>query len=85
MSRRIINDINMLYFNNYRLSTKKTVKMSEAYGWLRKGLYKIRQEAIKDITEYVEIFYNRQRKQVRLGFLSPAAFERWFYEKQLAA
>jgi len=47
--------------------------------------YKTRQEAIKDITEYIEIFYNRQRKQARLGFLSPAAFERWFYEKQLAA
>jgi putative transposase len=35
--------------------------------------------------EYIEIFYNRQRKQARLGFLSPAAFERWFYEKRLAA
>ena len=47
--------------------------------------YATRQEAIQDITEYIEIFYNRQRKQARLGFLSPAAFERWFYEKQLAA
>jgi putative transposase len=47
--------------------------------------YETRQEAIRDITEYIEIFYNRQRKQARLGFLSPAAFERWFYEKQLAA
>jgi putative transposase len=44
-----------------------------------------RQEAMADITEYIEIFYNRHRKQARLGFLSPAAFERWFYEKQLAA
>jgi len=34
-----------------------------------------------DTTEYVEIFYNRQRKQARPGFLSPAAFERWYYEK----
>ena len=47
--------------------------------------YNTRQEAIHDITEYIEIFYNRQRKQARLGFLSPAAFERWFYEKRLAA
>lgn len=47
--------------------------------------YQTRQEAIVDITEYIEIFYNRQRKQARLGFLSPASFERWFYEKQLAA
>ena len=47
--------------------------------------YATRQEAIQDITEYIEVFYNRQRKQARLGFLSPAAFERWFYEKRLAA
>jgi putative transposase len=47
--------------------------------------YATRQEAMQDITEYIEIFYNRQRKQARLGFLSPAAFERWFYEKRLAA
>jgi transposase InsO family protein len=44
-----------------------------------------RKEAIQDITEYIEVFYNRQRKQAKLGFLSPAAFERWFYEKRLAA
>jgi putative transposase len=47
--------------------------------------YATRQEAIQDITEYIEIFYNRQRKQARLGLLPPAAFERWFYEKRLAA
>ena len=37
----------------------------------------------KDITEYIDIFYNRQRKQARLGYLSPVAFERRFYENQL--
>jgi len=47
--------------------------------------YATRQEAIQDIAGYIEIFYNRQRKQAKLGFLSPAAFERWFYEKRLAA
>ena len=47
--------------------------------------YETRQEAIMDITEYIEIFYNRQRKQAKLGFLSPAAFDRWYYEKRLAA
>jgi putative transposase len=49
------------------------------------GRYETRQAARNDITEYIEIFYNRQRKQARLGYLSPATFERWFYEKQLAA
>jgi len=47
--------------------------------------YATRKEAIQDITEYIEVFYNRQRKQAKLGFLSPAAFERLFYEKRLAA
>ena len=47
--------------------------------------YLTRQEAIKDITEYIEIFYNRQRRQKRLGYLSPAAYEKKYYEKMLAA
>ena len=40
--------------------------------------YKTRQEAIKEITEYIEIFYNRQRRQAKLGFLSPAAYKHNF-------
>ena len=44
--------------------------------------YATRREAIKEITEYIEIFYNRQRKQVRLNYLSPAAYEQMYYEKQ---
>ncbi len=47
--------------------------------------FKIRTEAIQPITEYIGVFYRRQRKQARLGYLSPAAFERQFYEKRLAA
>jgi putative transposase len=40
---------------------------------------------MRDITEYIEIFYNRQRRQERLGFLSPAAYALKFYAGQLAA
>ena len=47
--------------------------------------YATRREAIQDITEYIEVFYNRQRRQARLGFLSPVAFRQIFYEKRLAA
>jgi transposase InsO family protein len=47
--------------------------------------YRTREEAIKEITEYIEIFYNRQRRQKRLGYLSPAEYERLFYARQLAA
>jgi putative transposase len=47
--------------------------------------YKIREEAIREITEYIEVFYNRQRRQARLGYLSPAVYERQFYARQVAA
>jgi transposase InsO family protein len=47
--------------------------------------YKTRQEAMRDITEYIEIFYNRQRRQARLGYLAPAVYEQKFYAGLLAA
>jgi putative transposase len=36
--------------------------------------YFTRQEAVREIREYIEIFYNRQRCQLKLGFLSPAEY-----------
>ena len=45
--------------------------------------YKTREEAIWEITEYIEVFYNRQRRQARLGYLPPAVYERQFYARQL--
>ena len=42
--------------------------------------FKTRQQAIQEITEYIEIFYNRQRKQKRLGYLSPAQFTQQYYQ-----
>lgn len=48
-------------------------------------LYKTREQAILEITEYIEVFYNRQRRQARLGYLSPAVYERQFYARQVAA
>ena len=44
-----------------------------------------RQEAIREISEYIEVFYNRQRRQARLGYLSPVAYEQKFYKNNLAA
>ena len=43
-----------------------------------------REQAKREITEYIEIFYNRQRKQARLGYLSPAAFTRQYHANRLA-
>jgi putative transposase len=47
--------------------------------------YVSRKEAIRDITEYIEVFYNRQRVQARLGFLSPVAYEKMYYANLVAA
>lgn len=44
-----------------------------------------REQANREITEYIEIFYNRIRKQARLGYLSPAAFSQQYYAKKIAA
>ena len=64
--------------------------MESFWGTLKNELvhhrrYESRQQAIREITEYVEIFYNRQRRHSSLGYLSPANFARKFYEKKLAA
>jgi transposase InsO family protein len=64
--------------------------MESFWGTLKQELvhhrrYRTRQEAMREITEYIEIFYNRQRRQKRLGFLSPAAYAQKFYAGQLAA
>jgi transposase InsO family protein len=39
------------------------------------GPYSTRQEAWQSIFEYIEVWYNRQRRHSSLGYLSPAAFE----------
>ncbi len=44
-----------------------------------------REQAKREITEYIEIFYNRIRQQARLGHLSPTAFIQQYYAKQMAA
>lgn len=47
--------------------------------------YATRAHAIREITEYIEIFYNRQRRHSRLGNLSPAAFVQQWFRQQPAA
>ena len=38
--------------------------------------YRTRQEARKSLFEYIEVFYNRQRRHSYLGYLSPVEYER---------
>lgn len=47
--------------------------------------YQTRAEAVLEISEYIDLFYNRQRRQARLGYLSPAAYTQLFMRQQRAA
>jgi len=63
--------------------------MESFWGILKQELihhrhYRSRREAMQDISEYIEVFYNRQRLQPRLGFLSPVAYARKYYAGLLA-
>lgn len=63
--------------------------MESFWGTLKQELvhhrkYRTRQEAMQEISEYIEVFYNRQRRQARLGYLSPVAYEKKFYQTRIA-
>ena len=43
---------------------------------IRRKVYRTRDEALRHVFDYIEIFYNRTRKHARSGMLSPIEFER---------
>jgi transposase InsO family protein len=51
-----------------------TIKAERIY-WSN---YKTREEAKKDIFDYIEIFYNRERRHSKIGNIAPAKFEKNF-------
>jgi len=64
--------------------------MESFWGTLKNELvhhrrYDTREQARREITEYIEIFYNRQRRHSRLGNCSPAAFAQQWARQQPAA
>jgi len=64
--------------------------MESFWGTLKNELvydhhYRTRKEAVREITEYIEVFYNRERRQKRLGYLSPVAYGKKFYARKEAA
>jgi transposase InsO family protein len=64
--------------------------MESFWGILKQELiyqshFKTRQEARHAITEYIEVYYNRQRLQFNLGLLSPAIYAQKYYAGLLAA
>ena len=42
---------------------------------IKKQIYKNRAQAIADVADYIDVFYNRTRRHSHLGGLSPEQFE----------
>jgi len=88
--QKMLNRFNMKSSMSRKGNCYDNAPMESFWGTLKNELvhhrqYATRQEAMMDIAEYIEVFYNRQRRQARLGYLSPAVYERQFYEKKAAA
>lgn len=88
--RKLLDQFGMKASMSRRGNCYDNAPMESFWGLLKNELvhhrkFATRAEAIEAITEYIEIFYRRQRTQARLGYLSPAAFERQYYENILAA
>jgi putative transposase len=63
--------------------------MESFWGILKQELvhhrhYYTRGEAMREIREYIELFYNRQRIQAKLGYLSPSCFARLYQSQEWA-
>jgi transposase InsO family protein len=63
--------------------------MESFWGTLKNELvhhrrYATREQAWREITEYIELFHNRQRRHSRLGNCSPAAFAQQWARQQPA-
>src|SRR5216110_813460 len=50
-----------------------TLKLELAY----RSHWRSRTQARSEVFEYIELFYNRQRRHSALGYLSPNQFEHW--------
>jgi transposase InsO family protein len=46
--------------------------------------YRTREEARKDIIDYIEMFYNNRRRHSCLGYVSPQEFESLQFLKKVA-
>jgi len=88
--RRLLDQFKMRASMSRKGDCYDNAPMESFWGTLKNELvhhsrYETREQAIREITEYIEVFYNRQRRQARLGYLSPAVYERQFYARQAAA
>ena len=88
--RKILDHYGLIASMSRKGNCYDNAPMESFWGTLKQELihhrrYRTRQEAIAEITEYIEIFYNRQRRQARLGYLSPAVYEQRYHAGLLAS
>jgi len=79
--RNLLSDYGMLMSMSRKGNCWDNAPMESFFGTLKKELihhkqYRTRDEARRDIFDYIEVFYNRQRLHSSLGYLSPAEYER---------
>jgi putative transposase len=87
--RKLLEQFGMLASMSRRGNCYDNAPMESFWGSLKNELvhhrrYETKAEARASIREYIEIFYNRQRRHSRLGNLAPAVFAQK-YDLQLAA
>lgn len=77
--RRLLDQFGMHCSMSRKGNCYDNAPMESFWGTLKNELvhhrrYETRAQAIREITEYIEIFYNRQRRHSKLGYLAPAVF-----------
>jgi len=88
--RKLIKQFGMLASMSRKGNCYDNAPMESFWGSLKNEMihhqrYATRADAESAIREYIEIFYNRQRRHSRLGYLSPAQFVDNFSKQGLAA
>jgi len=88
--RKLVEQFGMRASMSRRGNCYDNAPMESFWGSLKNELvhhcrYATRAEAEASIREYIEIFYNRQRRHSRLGYIAPAVFALNFNKKLAAA
>ena len=87
--RRLLNQFGMRCSMSRKGNCYDNAPMESFWGTLKNELvhhrrYATRAQATSEITEYIEIFYNRQRRHSKLGNLAPAVFAQQWRQRAAA-
>ena len=79
--RQLLSENNITQSMSYKGNCYDNAAVESFFASLKKELvyrmrFKSKEEAKRQIFEYIEIFYNRQRRHSKLGYVSPLNFEK---------